>query len=74
MSRFPPLSDEVDLIRARWRTAWEKGARIGFEGERAGGSYPQGFHDWPLDRRNAWYSGFNRGYHDRIRLAQEEAA
>jgi hypothetical protein len=67
-------SDEVDLIRARWRTAWEKGARDGFEGERDGGSYPRGFHAWPLDRRNAWYSGFNRGFQDRLRLAQNEVA
>jgi hypothetical protein len=76
VSRIPPLSDEVAMIRARWRSAWDKGARCGFKGETDGGSYPQGFHDWPLDRRNAWFCGFNRGYHDRLRLAaeQEEAA
>jgi hypothetical protein len=27
--------------------------------------YPRGFHQWPLDRRNAWYAAFNLGYHQR---------
>lgn len=25
------------------------------------GGYPPGFHTWPLDRRNAWWCGFNSG-------------
>jgi hypothetical protein len=60
------------LLRARWRSAWEHGARCGFEGERAGGSYPPGFARWPLDQRNSWFCGFNVGFHDRMRLSDEE--
>jgi hypothetical protein len=68
------VAEERAMLRARWRSAWEHGARVGFEGERRqGGSYPQGFARWPLDQKNAWYSGFNRGFHDRLRLASEEA-
>lgn len=26
------------------------------------GGYPPGFHAWPLDRRNAWFCGFNAAY------------
>ena len=48
------------------------------EGERAGrgdatadrrepGGYPLGFHQWPLDRRNAWFAGFNVGHIQRGR-------
>jgi hypothetical protein len=31
-------------------------------------------HRWPneyRDRRNAWFAGFNVGFHDRLRLLQE---
>ena len=34
---------------------WEPG------GEREEGGYPLGFHGWPLERRNAWFAGFNLG-------------
>ena len=48
------------------------------EGERAGrgdatadrrepGGYPLGFHQWPFDRRNAWFAGFNVGHIQRGR-------
>ena len=30
-------------------------------------AYPRGFTDWPLERRNAWFAGFNVGYCDRKR-------
>jgi hypothetical protein len=32
------------------------------EGEREKGGYPKGFHDWALERRNAWFAGFNVGW------------
>jgi len=35
---------------------WEPG------GEREKGGYPLGFHAWPVERRNAWFAGFNLGY------------
>jgi hypothetical protein len=65
------VADEIALLRARWRPTWVHGAKRGFEGERQG-SYPPGFARWPLDKRNAWWSGFNRGYHDRLRLSSEK--
>ena len=37
------------------------------EGREKGG-YPLGFHAWPLERRNAWFAGFNFGYGRRKRL------
>jgi hypothetical protein len=66
------VAEERALLRARWRSAWEHGAKRGFEGEHAGGSYPQHFARWPLDQRNSWFCGFNVGFHDRMRLSEEE--
>ena len=70
--------DEVARLRQRWPEEFRDGARCGFllrfDGEREKGGYPRGFHLWPFERRNAWFAGFNRGYHDRLSLAQEEAA
>jgi hypothetical protein len=44
---------------------FEDGARCAFtehfSGERERGGYPRGFHQWPLERRNAWYSGYGHG-------------
>jgi hypothetical protein len=61
---FPSrVLDKAARLRARWSSEWAQGARAGFEGK----SYPAGFSAWPLDRRNAWFSGFNRGYCDRER-------
>jgi hypothetical protein len=34
---------------------WEPG------GDREKGGYPSGFRGWPLERRNAWFAGFNWG-------------
>jgi hypothetical protein len=34
-------------------------------GPRERGDYPKGFHDWPLNRRNAWFAGFNFTYRSR---------
>jgi hypothetical protein len=62
---------EVDQLRAQWPEEWEHGARTGFEGERDGGSYPTSFHSWEIGRRNAWFSGFVRGYLDRLRITSE---
>jgi hypothetical protein len=31
------------------------------DGGREKGGYPLGFHAWPLERRNAWFAGFNLG-------------
>jgi hypothetical protein len=72
----------ADGERVRLREAWphefRDGARCGFlrkfDGDREAGGYPLGFHQWPLDRRNAWFAGFNRGLIDRLRREAGEAA
>ena len=71
-------SQEVALLRQRWPAEFRDGARCAllmrFDGERERGGYPLGFHGWPLERRNVWWAGFNRGFHDRLRLMQLETA
>jgi hypothetical protein len=68
---------ERDALREQWPAEFRDGARCGFlqryDGDREAGGYPRGFHRWPLDRRNAWFAGFNVGFHDRLRLAREVA-
>jgi hypothetical protein len=70
-------SHSDQAYRDRWRTEWRDGARSAFLGQCGGqrepGGYPRGFHAWPLARRNAWFAGFNRGFHDRLRLVSEGA-
>jgi hypothetical protein len=60
-------------LREQWPREWRDGARMAFlrpvADEREPGGYPRGFHAWPLDRRNAWWSGYSRGYHDRLSSA-----
>jgi hypothetical protein len=68
---------ELTTLRERWSAEYRDGARCAFlqqyEGQRDRGGYPSGFADWPLERRNAWFAGFNRGFHDRLGLFQTEA-
>jgi len=56
----------AEAERARlWRAYPEEfndGARRAYAGDKR---YPPGFLDWPLERRNAWYAGWNIGYCDR---------
>ena len=69
--------NDPNKLRERWPTEYRDGARgaflLRFEGDREPGGYPRGFHRWPLDRRNTWFAGFNRGYHDRLRVLDEGA-
>jgi hypothetical protein len=62
-------------LRRRWPNAFRDGFRVGAgdhpAGEREPGGYPKSFHQWPLDRRNAWWAGANAGYCKRKR---DEAA
>jgi hypothetical protein len=64
-------------LREQRPIEWRDGARcaflLRFDGDREQGGYPRGFHRWPQRRRNAWFAGFNKGYHDRMRVLQEEA-
>ncbi len=68
-------ADEVARLRNRWPDEWRDGARCAFlqnySGDREPGGYPRGFHRRSLERRNAWFSGFNQGFHDRLRLAKQ---
>ena len=54
--------DEREHIRRAFPAEFNDGAKRGFRGDKL---YPPGFLEWPLDRRNAWYAGFNKGYSDR---------
>jgi len=68
-------NSEREDLRARFPAEWRDGARcaflLRFEGDREAGGYPPGFHSWPLAKRNAWFAGFNRGFHDRLALAKK---
>jgi hypothetical protein len=71
------ISLEVARLRDGWPDEFRNGARLGFLGraddEREAGGYPVGFHAWPLDRRNAWFVGFNRGRLDRSHVTRQAA-
>jgi hypothetical protein len=73
-ARAAPARAERDLTspRNKWPAEFRDGARCAFlrqfDGNREKGGYPLGFHRWPLDRRNAWFAGFNVGFHDRLKL------
>jgi hypothetical protein len=66
---------ERQALRERWSAEFNDGARCAFlqcfDGPREKGGYPLGFHSWPLQRRNAWFAGFNLGRCDRLRLEEE---
>jgi len=63
---------EIEALRECWPDEFRDGARCAllrtFPGERERGGYPKGFHQWPLDRRNAWFSGYCVGYLERLAL------
>jgi hypothetical protein len=49
----------TEALRAKYRTEFLAGAEAAcceYQG------YPDGFHAWALERRNAWWAGFNEGY------------
>ena len=73
------MSEVIELeqaIRERWPDEFKDGARCAFlrrfDGRREAGGYPLGFHSWPLERRNAWFAGFNRGLCDRFRAQNQK--
>ena len=53
-------------LREKWPNEFLDGGKVAYfgeaEGEREKGGYPKGFHDWALERRNAWFAGFNAGW------------
>ena|GEM_PF-7010375 len=52
-----------DLLK-RYPLEFESGYFQGFTGEDAT-AYPDGFHSWVLERRNAFFAGWNLGYVER---------
>ncbi|MCW2315105.1 hypothetical protein M2322_000625 [Rhodoblastus acidophilus] len=71
----PRTLAETERFRAEWPDEFRDGARCAFlrkyPGAREAGGYPSGFHKWPLDRRNAWWAGNNRGACDRLELQKK---
>jgi hypothetical protein len=57
-------TEERERVKHAYPDEFRDGARRAFKGVKR---YPRGFTDWPLDRRNAWFAGFNVGYCDRQR-------
>ena len=57
-------------IKSKWPDEFGDGALCAFtqhfSGERERGGYPKGFHGWPIDRKNAWYSGYSFGRNQRL--------
>jgi hypothetical protein len=72
-----PVQAIRNELRRKWQDAFDDGARCAFTktypGPREPGGYPPGFHDWPLEKRNVWFAGFNLGLIDLARLQEEGA-
>jgi hypothetical protein len=66
---YPDADAQRVRLKRDWPDEFRDGARCGFlqrcEGKRERGGFPLGFHQWPHERRNGWYAGFNRGWCDR---------
>ena len=60
------MNAERDSLREQWPTEFSDGARRAYSGNHL---YPTGFVAWPLDKRNAWFAGFNVGLQDRRKTA-----
>ncbi len=43
------------------------------DASRKAGNYPCGFCGWPLEKRNAWFSGYGLAYCERLRRRDGEA-
>jgi hypothetical protein len=75
------MNHAADAERARLKRAWpdafRDGERCGFlqeyPGPREKGGYPRGFHQWPIEKRNSWFCGFNLGFVERQRALTERA-
>ena len=68
------MSDERAHLKRIYPEEYRLGIRAAFgflPEQREPGGYPKGFHGWPLERRNAYFAGFNVGFCDRRRLREE---
>jgi hypothetical protein len=68
--RLTPLHD-CERLKALHPEIFTAGELAGLgklpPGQRERGGQPLGFSQWPGDRRNAWFAGFNVGYAQRRR-------
>ena len=65
---------ERDRLERAWPEAFRDGARAAysvFPPDHEPGGYPRGFHGWPLEKRNAYFAGFNIGFSHRRRERDE---
>lgn len=62
--RIVAAERERQRIKRAYPEEFTDGAQRGFIGNPL---YPSGFSSWPLERRNAWFAGWNVGYCDRKR-------
>jgi hypothetical protein len=65
MTANPAVAEARETIRARFPDEYDAGARAGFTKSRF---YPSGFHSWPLERRDAFFAGYNAGRCDRLSM------
>jgi hypothetical protein len=67
------MTGQAEQIRAefcrQFPQEFEHGYRTGYLGENQppcdAAGYPEGFHTWPLARRNSWWAGVNLGLVER---------
>jgi hypothetical protein len=78
MKTRPNAAAEAEAERVRLERAWPEAFRDGvraaysvFPADHEPGGYPKGFHSWPLEQRNAYFAGFNVGFHDRRRRREK---
>jgi hypothetical protein len=75
--RASQYGDDESVLAEFRLDALDDGAQCAFTktypGPREPGGYPKGFYDWPLEKRDAWFAGFNLGLIDLARLQEEEA-
>jgi hypothetical protein len=65
MTPSPKTIEAREKTRARFLDEYDAGARAGFT---KSPEYPSGFHSWPLERRDAFFAGYNAGRCDRLNM------
>ena len=60
---------EREALRRRWRDGGRTALGL-LDRERERGGYPRGFHQWPIDKRNASYAAYNLAYLERRHLSE----
>jgi hypothetical protein len=67
--RLTRALEERERIKLAYPDEFADGAKRAFTGDHL---YPPGFAAWLLERRNAWFAGFNVGYCDLTRARLED--